>query len=179
MANFIYMIFLVKLSFIITMVGDLSMNFFYLCTAMCVAALSTAMLCARSRYTLLKEFDVTKVMYEHEVIRGGHPEIRVFATTENEIIISTHGCTDGSVLGIYRGNVSVDELVKQLISIKVLTSTQQVKVHCCYPAMVHSTITNNNITMLFPTIKTVTYGDQEGISGFGKMIFLKKVRLYV
>lgn len=179
MSNFIYMIFLVKLSLVITMIGDLSWSFFYLCSAICVAALSTAMLFARSRYTLLKEFDVAKVMYEHAVIRNGQPEIRVFATTEKEIIISTHGCKDGSVLGIYEGCVSVDELVKQLISIKVLTSIQEVKIHCCYPAMVNPTIKNTNIKMLFPTIKTVTYGDQEGLSGFGRMILLKKVRLYV
>ena len=179
MANFIYMIFLIKISFVITMVSDLSWNFFFLCAAMCVAALSTAMLFASRGYTLLKECNVAMTMYQHSKKQNGYPIITVFATMEKEVIISTHGCSNGKVLGIYEGCVSMDELVQQLISIKVLTSTQEVKVHCCYPSQVNATIKNNNIKMLFPTINTVTYSSHEGISGFGQMIFLQKVRLYV
>ena len=179
MANFIFFVFLIKISFIATMVCDLSINFFYVCSGMSVVALGIAILSTRSKYKLLKEFDVTNTLYQHSKLQNGYPIITVYTTTEKEIIISTHGCTDGKVLGIYEGCVSMDELVQQLISIKVLTSTQEVKVHACYPSQVNATITNNNIKMLFPHIKTVTYSDREGISGFGQMIFLKKVRLYV
>lgn len=192
MANFIYMVFLVKISFLITITGDLGFKFFFLTAGLSVAALSTAMLFARKKYTLLKECQVSKVMYQHATQQSGEPLISVFESfverpgqrsvpgyMETEIIVSTHGCSNGKVVGIYEGCVSVDELVRQLIAINVLKPTQEVKVHCCYPSQVSSTITNLHIKMLFPTVKTVTYASSEGISGFGKMFFLKKVRMYV